>query len=663
MLASDPASCGACDVACAPGEQCQAGQCGVFCDAGQANCDGDAENGCETALGTLTDCGFCGDSCDLAHAVAECSASLEQCAIVECEPGYADCDGVPDNGCEAHTDGSALDCGVCDNACPSGPDSTAVCTDGACGLSCHGGFADCDEGPANGCEVDTNSTVSDCGGCGLTCSFANAAASCNAGLCQMGTCDGGFSDCDKDPTNGCEVDTNSPSSCGGCGQACSTSHISATCSAGSCEGGGCQSGYADCNSNKRDDGCETSTTDTVAHCGGCGQACSTSHITAFCTSGSCEVGACAAGWGDCDSNKRTNGCETSTTDTVAHCGGCGQACSQNHVNAACVSGSCEGGTCAAGWADCDATKRWNGCETNTNAVADCGGCDQACSQNHVSATCVLGSCEGGACAVNWADCNGDKRSDGCETATDTIAHCGGCQACSTNHVSAACSAGSCEGGACAADWADCDGDKRTNGCETSTTNTVAHCGGCGQACSTNHISAACSAGNCNGTCAAGWGDCDSNKRTNGCETNTTNTVAHCGGCGLACSTNHINAACAAGSCNGTCAAGWTDCNGNKTLDGCEIDLATDANNCGGCGIKCGSGEVCAASACRPANDLRANATPIARSATETTVAGTTLHATNDGPKIAGACSNSPDVWYRISVFNDERFSDDPLINA
>lgn len=39
-----------------------------------------------------------------------------------------------------------------------------------------------------------------------------------------------------------------------------------------------------------------------------------------------------------------------------------------------------------------------------------------------------------------------------------------------------------------------------------------------QACSTNHLQLACSAGSCNGTCATGFNDCDGNKQANGCET-------------------------------------------------------------------------------------------------------------------------------------------------
>ncbi len=59
--------------------------------------------------------------------------------------------------------------------------------------------------------------------------------------------------------------------------------------------------------------------------------------TQACVAGSCGVGTCTAGFGDCDSNP-VNGCETQTTIDVAHCGTCGTACvgSQACVNGACV---------------------------------------------------------------------------------------------------------------------------------------------------------------------------------------------------------------------------------------------------------------------------------------------------------------------------------------
>jgi hypothetical protein len=63
-VASDPKNCGACGATCANGI-CAAGKCQTgACPANRGDCDGFAENACETALDTsLSHCGACGVSC------------------------------------------------------------------------------------------------------------------------------------------------------------------------------------------------------------------------------------------------------------------------------------------------------------------------------------------------------------------------------------------------------------------------------------------------------------------------------------------------------------------------------------------------------------------------------------------------------------------------
>jgi len=88
--------------------------------------------------------------------------------------------------------------------------------------------------------------------------------------------------------------------CGSCGAACSPSNIARVCSGGSCESGVCSSGFSDCNGNKRTDGCEINVNTNSDNCGGCGQACSTNHIARICASGSCDAGSCSQGFTDCN---------------------------------------------------------------------------------------------------------------------------------------------------------------------------------------------------------------------------------------------------------------------------------------------------------------------------------------------------------------------------
>jgi hypothetical protein len=40
---------------------------------------------------------------------------------------------------------------------------------------------------------------------------------------------------------------------------------------------------------------------------------------------------------------------------------------------------------------------------------------------------------------------------------------------------------------------------------------------------------------CNGTCNAGYADCNGNKQSDGCEINVTNDHNNCGTCGHVCS--------------------------------------------------------------------------------------------------------------------------------
>jgi hypothetical protein len=70
--------------------------------------------------------------------------------------------------------------------------------------SCAAGTADCDADPTNGCETDTTSDEAHCGGCGVECTGApRGEPTCNAGSCGL-TCDGGFDDCNGDVADGCE---------------------------------------------------------------------------------------------------------------------------------------------------------------------------------------------------------------------------------------------------------------------------------------------------------------------------------------------------------------------------------------------------------------------------------------------------------------------------
>jgi hypothetical protein len=206
--------------------------------------------------------------------------------------------------------------GVCN---PSNEDCMSCPADcGAC-TSCPMGFADCDGNPANGCETNLN-TTSNCGGCNIKCVQAGGTNTCvlaGANYVCKPTCDINHSDCDKNPTNGCETDLTTPANCGACGATCKNPHGTVACStmgAGYFCAPGCNPGWDACG--VKSDGCTTMTSNDADHCGDCSRPCSPNNVgTRACSGGVC-VPTCTAPWADCSrplSPSADDGCETNAT--------------------------------------------------------------------------------------------------------------------------------------------------------------------------------------------------------------------------------------------------------------------------------------------------------------------------------------------------------------
>jgi len=118
-----------------------------------------------------------------------------------CAPGCDDAGDCPGGVCDiaSHTCVACLDNTQCDLG--------TVCKDGECVAGCdaqqpcNAGLACC----SDTC-VDPLGDPLNCGGCDLPCPVpANAAATCTMGACGMGACAPGFTNCDGDIQNGCEV--------------------------------------------------------------------------------------------------------------------------------------------------------------------------------------------------------------------------------------------------------------------------------------------------------------------------------------------------------------------------------------------------------------------------------------------------------------------------
>lgn len=140
-LDSDRANCGACGTECAGGAVCEDGACVASCSEERTECDG----GCVDTESDPLHCGGCDSACDFSDAQGACLAG--ECVFVRCVEGFADCDGRPENGCEADLGSDRRTCGSCDVRCDIGIE----CDDGECSAR---------TSPDGGVEGDAFSLVS-----------------------------------------------------------------------------------------------------------------------------------------------------------------------------------------------------------------------------------------------------------------------------------------------------------------------------------------------------------------------------------------------------------------------------------------------------------------------------------------------------------------------
>ncbi|MBI5537560.1 MAG: hypothetical protein HY898_32860 [Deltaproteobacteria bacterium] len=590
-LKTSPANCNGCGNACStnhgtPG--CSNGACSISCSAGWGNCDNDVTDGCEQSLtNDPNHCGTCVKVCSSNHGTPSCVNSVCQIA---CAAGYADCNGDANDGCEVNLNTDAVHCGTCAKIC-SNNNGIPSCVSGSCNISCSSGFGNCDGNVDNGCEVDLKSSTANCNACGAACNNTNGTPSCVAGACQI-ACSAGFGNCDNNPGNGCEINLNTNvAHCGSCPKVCSSVNGTPSCAGGTCSIA-CNPNFANCDNNV-DTGCEADLKNDEQHCGNCTTICSSSGGTPSCNNGTCGI-TCASGYGDCDGNT-VNGCETNINTNLSHCGGCGHVCSNANGNPSCNGGAC-GITCTAGFGNCDGNVA-NGCEINLNTdPIHCGTCAKICNGTNGTPGCASGACTI-ACATGFANCDGSA-DNGCEVNLKTDPqHCNSCSTvCNGTNGTATCTNGAC-GINCNPGYGNCDGNLG-NGCETNINSNTSHCGGCGNACSTVNGSPACASGSCSITCNAGFGNCNNNA-ADGCEINTTNNPSHCNGCGQACSNNNGTPSCSGGTCSIACNPGWGNCD-NNAGNGCEVNTTNDVSHCGSCPKVCSSlngTPSCVGSAC------------------------------------------------------------------
>ncbi len=214
----DPNNCGLCGNICTPppnmSASCVNGVCQYLCNPGYVDCNNNQADGCEVFVQTdVNNCGNCGLICAFRpNTIRTCVNGV---CTYSCNPGFGDCNGNPNDGCETSLN-STSNCGGCGLVCPGAPNASPVCTGGICGINCVGSFRNCDGNNANGCEINITTDSQNCGACGNVCSLPNAMATCSGGICQVGACIGGYTNCNGINADGCECPPTSTCSAGVC---------------------------------------------------------------------------------------------------------------------------------------------------------------------------------------------------------------------------------------------------------------------------------------------------------------------------------------------------------------------------------------------------------------------------------------------------------------
>jgi hypothetical protein len=495
--------------------------------------------------------------CNKNNGTPDCT-SAGACTIT-CTKGFGDCDGNVANGCETDTQTNPYDCGACvkDGGTDCFKDTTASnweCDNGVCKPSqCDVGKADCTG--AGSCETDLTSDTNNCGSCQHVCALPNATPSCVAqtpgpntppGKCVVGQCNAGYADCNGDPTDGCEVDTQDgdPNNCGACGKKCDTTNAAASCSGGSCTIA-CKSGFGDCDGDVTN-GCETNLANTTNDCGACGTACTNPNGTTTCSGSACHP-VCTGTFKDCDGNPN-NGCETNFQTDNNNCGNCGVKCTG-------------GETCQAGTCKCPTGQVLNGgtcCTPESDATA----CGTTCNKN-VTNNCgqsvACGNCGPGLVCYNNACCTPESDTTACGTT---------CNKSVTNNCGQSVACGNCGSG---------------DVCDSNVCCTPKTCSGLGVSCGTpsDGCGGTVPCGNCGANQTCTGGSCVCNSGTHSCGTSqcyANNDAKNCGNDSSCTDCTQTSESCD-GNTNGACCVphnnnpGDIDC--RHTTDPC----CTVGDNC------------------------------------------------------------------------------------
>ncbi len=315
--------------------------------------------------------------------------------------------------------------------------------------------------------------------------------------------------------------------------------------------------------------------------------------------GQMPPGGCPMGFSPCD------GQCVDLMSSAVHCGSCNAPCRGGSGGPSCIAGVCG---CPGSQALCN-----NSCVDTQSDSSHCGGCDPC----PIGQTCQSGACVAIVCDPSLTLCGND-----CADLNTSVAHCGACGKPCFGDSALYCDQGQC---ACSGGLDMCllgngEGDVSRICADFQTEE--GFCGNCDTHCITGEE---CVTGVCEPiTCEAATPTLCGNDCAD-----LTSATNHCGECFRQCydlyGEQGANASCENSQC--ACQAPTTNCSmlGDPQALECR-DLTSDLQSCGACGVRCISGETCAASDCAP----------IVCGGGETLCGSECVNTTSD-PRHCGAC--------------------------